>query len=127
MILNMPLPQILKITITASAIKARIQFVDALLTADGCQTQTDTDNDRAGYNRGKKTHNLFYTDQANDQSKHQIQKSCHHEFRHRHMESFSALDILAKAPVFSLEMVAKPPRNAKDEPRKAGTLPLEQK
>ena len=34
MILNMPLPQILKITITANATIAMIQFVCALLTAE---------------------------------------------------------------------------------------------
>ena len=37
MILNIPLPQILKITITANAIIARIQFVFALFTADGAR------------------------------------------------------------------------------------------
>ena len=34
-ILNKPFPQILKITITANAISARIQFCEALETADG--------------------------------------------------------------------------------------------
>ena len=31
----------------------------------------------------------------------------------------------AKIPVFRFATVAKPPRNAKDEPRKAGTFSLE--
>ena len=36
-ILNIPLPQILKITTTASATKARTQLVEALLTAEGAR------------------------------------------------------------------------------------------
>ncbi len=37
MIFHMPLPQILKITMTASAISARNQLEDALFTADGAR------------------------------------------------------------------------------------------
>ena len=64
-----------KITVP-SAIKARIQFWDALLTADG-KAKTNTDNNRTSYNRRQITHDALYANYLNDHCKYQIQKTCY--------------------------------------------------
>ena len=62
MILNIPLPQILKIMIVTRAMRARSQLVEALLMAEPAKAQSDADDDRTGYDRRKKTHDLLDTD-----------------------------------------------------------------
>ena len=42
--------------------KGKQPVCGGIADSGACQTQTDTDDNRACYNRGKKTHNLFYTD-----------------------------------------------------------------
>ena len=53
-----------------------------------CKAQSDTDNDRAGYHRWKKTHHTFYANAPDDQCKDQIQQSCHDNSATRILQFF---------------------------------------
>ena len=44
-----------------------------------CKAQSDTDNNRSGYNRRKETHHAFHANQLNDECKYQIQQSCNED------------------------------------------------
>ena len=59
----MPLPQILKTTMVASAIKASSQFVGGIAGSRYRQTQTDTDDNPGLLQQGEeKRITFFYTD-----------------------------------------------------------------
>ena len=47
----------------------------AVGNSGGCQAQTDSHNDGAGYNRREETHHLIDTDNLDDGSQHQIQQT----------------------------------------------------
>ena len=61
-ILNMPLPQILKTTMVASAIKASSQFVEALLTAEPARLRPIQMIIGPVTTGGRKRITFFYTD-----------------------------------------------------------------
>ena len=75
MILNIPLPQILKIITVASASQSQWPVGGCIGDRGRCKAQSDTDDDRSGYNRRQETHNASYTDNFDDQGQKQVEQS----------------------------------------------------
>ena len=125
-ILNIPFPQMLNTIMVPSAIRAISQLVDAFENADGAR-------DRPIQmiiigpvtTRRQIMHNAMYTcklDQpraSTTDTTNQLQ-----QYRHRHKAAFLPWSCLRKFRCSELLPSGKPPRNAKDEPRKAGTFRL---
>ena len=100
MIFHIPFPQILKAITIASAITSqygtRVVITDieddncsqsdesqkpvgaCIADSRRCKAQSDTDDDRAGHNRRKESHNPLYADQLDDQCKNKIQETCNY-------------------------------------------------
>ena len=123
MILNMPLPQMLKIMIVPKAISANNQLVEALLTAEPARLKPIQMMIGPVTTGGKKritfltpTNLMISASTRYKRPATTIPPQAH--------PSFSAFVMAANSPSFMPAMVAKPPRNAKDEPKKAGILNL---
>ena len=126
MILNMPFPQMLKMMITASATRAISQFVDALDTADGARLNPIQMMIGPVTTGGRKRMTRFTPASLMISARIRYNSPATTIPPHAYC-SFSMSGILAYIPESRLATVANPPRKAKDEPRKAGTLNLEQR
>ena len=117
----MPLPQMLKIIIVARAISAKGQFMEALETAEPASPRP-IQIIIGPVTTGGKNLMIFFTPttliaNANTRYSNPATTIPPHAYA-----SLSALDISAYFPVFRDATVANPPRNANEEPKKAGTL-----
>ena len=126
MILNIPLPQILKITMTPRAINASNQFVEAFDTADGARLRP-IQIMIGPVTAGGRNRITFLTPTSLMISARTRYNRPATTIPPQAYGSFSPIVISAKIPVSRFATVAKPPRNANDEPRNAGTLNFEQR
>ena len=123
---NIPFPQMLKIMITASAISARIQLVDALFTADGAR-ERPIQMMIGPVTTGGRKRITFFTPTTLITSARIRYKAPATTIPPQAYGSFSPMVMSAKIPVFNCAIVENPPKNAKDEPKNAGTFNLVQR
>ena len=89
------------------------------------QVQTDEDDDGTRDNGREEPHDLLGTHQLEQQGQHQIQQTRDHHAA-QGVGQLSSPVMAANLPLSRLATAWKPPRKAKEEPRKAGTLNLVQ-
>ena len=120
----MPLPQMLKIMMVAKAIIASSQFVDALDTAEPARIKPIQIIIGPVTTGGKKRITFFTPTKRMTKASTRYKRPAT-TIPPQAQASFSAFVIEANSPSFIPAIVAKPPKNAKEEPKKAGTFILE--
>ena len=122
MILNIPFPQMLNMIITARAINARNQLVEALLMAEPARLRPIQMMTGPVTTGGRNLITRLYAHQTNDQSKHQI-----HQTGYNHTTAGVCSFVInthgcIHTGVQVVLLLKIPLRKAKDEPKKCRNL-----
>ena len=123
MILNMPLPQMLNTMTTASAINASSQLVDAFDIADGARLRPIHMMIGPVTTGGRNLMTRFTPTSLTISASIRYRSPATTIPPHAY-GSFSPIGMSLNMPVLRSATVEKPPRNANEEPRNAGTLSL---